>query len=160
MQSLITIDIVPVIKVRAAPALPLAPLKHLHNLPEWTASLKCCLLLAGGKESNQELPARKDEHPPVQLKKPPEANPQPHLTPRPQHHALQSVSSVLKAYFFFEISMTPGSNAFPLLLEEEKHILTTHDTTTHTKLPIHYTCSPFHIVTNTVWLILHPGSFL
>ena len=33
MQSLITIDIVPVIKVRAAPALALAPLKHLHNLP-------------------------------------------------------------------------------------------------------------------------------
>ena len=34
MQSLVTIDIVPVIKMRAAPALALAPLKHLHNFPE------------------------------------------------------------------------------------------------------------------------------
>ena len=38
MQSLVIIDIVPVSKVRAAPTLPLAPLKHLHNLPERAAS--------------------------------------------------------------------------------------------------------------------------
>ena len=47
---------------------------------------------ARNQECSKELPARKDKHAPIQLKKPLEANPQPHLTACPQHHALQRFS--------------------------------------------------------------------
>ena len=76
------------------------------------------------------MPARKDEHPPVQLQKPLEADPQSHLTPRPQHHALWSFSSVLKANVPFVISENLG--------EEEKLNMTSHVTNIHTTLPIQY----------------------